>query len=202
MSQTMDEDVPDMTPAAHREEKAPASLGRPVGFIGLGAMGLPMATSLVRAGHAVLACDTDFARLSLMAECCGGGVHTTSIAAELGSRCELVFLMLPGSRTVAEVTGDLATTMPPGGRIVDLGHSDPAETRVLAAALGEKSLRLVDAPALGGPDEAAAATLAFKIGGTQGDVVAVEPYLKAMGGASSHTGGIGSAHQAVWTPPA
>jgi 3-hydroxyisobutyrate dehydrogenase len=197
MSQTLNDDVPELSPTAQQDDAEAVALTMPVGFVGLGAMGLKMAAALVRAGHSVLACDIDMARLSMAVDECGDAIHTTPIAAELGTRCELVFLMLPGSFEVAQVTGDLAATMAPGGRMVDLGHTDPAETRTLAASLAAHVLRLIDAPAVGGPQEAAAATLEFLIGGGEADLAAVEPYLKAMGGMLTHTGDVGSAHEAV-----
>ena len=209
MSQTLNDDVPELSPTAQQDDAEAIGLTTPVGFIGLGAMGLPMATALVRAGHSVLACDIDMARLSMIVDACGVGavnargaaIHTTPIAAELGTRCDLVFLMLPGSFEVAQVTGDLAATMAPGGRMVDLGHTDPAETLALAASLAAHVLRLIDAPAVGGPAEAEAATLEFMIGGGEADLAAIELYLKAMGSLLTHTGDVGSAHEAVWARP-
>jgi 3-hydroxyisobutyrate dehydrogenase len=198
MSDTVDDgDVPEMQVTVRREEPEPPEVGRPVGFVGLGAMGLPMVVALVRAGHSVLACDVDVGRLSLAADSCGSGLHATTVVAELGMRCDVVLMMLPGSAEVAEVTGELAVTMAQGGLMVDLGESDPVETRVLAAALSGHGLRLIDAPAFGTPEQADAGTLAFMVGGTTADVATVQPYLRAMGSSATHTGDTGSAHEAA-----
>jgi len=197
MSETVADDLPEMAPTSGDADPPPLGLGRPVGFIGLGAMGLPMVKALVRAGHAVLACDSDMARLSLAVDACGEGLHTTPLATELGDRCDLVFLMLPDSMAVAEVTGDLAPHLAAGSLIADLGSSDPAETRLLAGALSARWLRLIDAPALGDPADAAAAELGFLVGGAPEDNAALTPYLMAMGEIRRHTGPVGSAHAAV-----
>jgi 3-hydroxyisobutyrate dehydrogenase len=174
-------------------------VGRPIGFVGLVAMGLPMVAALVRAGHSVLACDVDVGRLSLGADVCGPRLHETPVIAEVGLRCDVILVTLPSSVEVAEVIGDLAATMAPGGLIVDLGPSDPVGLRrsCWRRPCPKHGLRLIDAPALGTPEQADAGTLAFMVGGTAADVASVQPYLRATGSLTTHTGDTGSALEAA-----
>ena len=184
-------------PRPERDDPALSGTSPPLGFIGIGMMGLPMVQALVRAGHAVLACDSDAARLSMLVDACGSGaVHTTPVAAEVGERCEVVLLMLPTSEHVAGVLlGEQGLgKMRPGGLIVDMGSSIPAETRRLAAALAERGLRLMDAPVSGGVAKARAGTLAILAGGADADLDKARPYLEALGETLIRTGAVGSAH--------
>lgn len=169
---------------------------QPLGFIGLGMMGLPMAACVIRAGHAILGCDADASRLSLLVETSGESalVHTTPVVGEVGERCAVVVLMLPTSLHVDGVVQVLRTTMAPGGVIVDMGSSVPAETKRLAAELAGQGLRLVDAPVSGGVAKALTGSLSILVGGDDADVAIAMPYLQAMGDAIIRTGAVGSGH--------
>lgn len=186
-------------PQAQRADPRELATRQPLGFIGLGTMGLPMAQAVVRAGHPLLGCDSNAARLVMLIEECGKGapVHTTPVVAEVGERCEVVVLMLPTSDHVAEVVlGEhgLARSLAPGSLIVDMGSSVPAETRRLAAALADRGLRLIDAPVSGGVAKARTGSLAILVGGADGDVAKAHPYLQTMGAELIRTGPVGSAH--------
>ena len=199
MSQQPDEAALVGQPATQRDESQPTDTDLPLGFIGIGTMGLPMAVAVVRAGHAVLACDSDPSRLVLLADECGpeSRVHTTPVVAEVGARCRTVVLMLPTSEHVAGVVlgdGGLAGTLSPGSLIVDMGSSIPGETRRLAADLATRGLRLMDAPVSGGMAKARTGQLAILVGGAEADVEQARPYLEAMGETLLRTGAVSSAH--------
>jgi 3-hydroxyisobutyrate dehydrogenase len=201
MSETTDQDIPDDIPDLQgqiaRDDPMELSLGTPIGFIGLGSMGLPMAAGLVRGGHAVLACDVDPGRLALLIENVGPGapLHTTPIAAEVGARCDIVVLMLPTSAEVCQVVRDeLMDALPDGALIIDMGSSIPEQTRMLAMELAEVGRRLVDAPVSGGVPKARDGTLSILVGGEPDDVVLALPILRVMGERLFRTGPVGSAH--------
>src|SRR5512138_3746928 len=72
----------------------------PLGFLGLGVMGGPMARNLVKAGHAVAGYDTDAARLARFVAAGGKGAGSP---AEVGRQAEIVFLSLPTGDVVRAV---------------------------------------------------------------------------------------------------
>jgi 3-hydroxyisobutyrate dehydrogenase len=170
----------------------------PVGFIGLGMMGLPMSRCLVARGLRVLACDTsDAARAALADGAPEGSVAFAPDPAAVAAGAEIVVLMLPNSRIVAQVMegprGLLAAARP-GLLVIDMGSSEPGETRRLAGLLAERGATLVDAPVSGSVAKAKTGTLAIMVGGDDAAFARAEPVLRAMGEAIIRTGEVGSAH--------
>ncbi|MBV8576536.1 MAG: NAD(P)-dependent oxidoreductase [Acetobacteraceae bacterium] len=195
MSATTNSERNATIPVVDRIHGEEAGTARPLGFIGLGAMGLPMAASAAR-HHALLACDTDPVRIALLIEEVGqlSTVHTTPVPAEVGARCDVVVLMLPTSAQVGPVVRELAETLRPGGLVIDMGSSNPAETRRLAAELADRGIRLMDAPVSGSVVKALDGTLSILAGGAEADIERAMPYLRAMGERIIRTGPVGSAH--------
>lgn len=108
----------------------------PVLFVGLGAMGTPMATSLARSGHPLLLCDVDDARAGALAEELGACAVAAGAIAAAAGEAHTVVLMLPDSAAVEQVlTGDsgLLGHLPPGTTVVDMSSSRPSSTVALAA---------------------------------------------------------------------
>lgn len=157
-----------------------------VGFIGLGMMGRPMATNLVSKGVAL----TSFDAAGVTVE----GATAAADAAALAKGCKLVVLMLPDSRIVAKVMESLVPALQPGSLVVDMGSSEPGETRRWAAALKARGCGMLDAPVSGSVPKASAGTLAIMVGGEDADYVRAEPILAKMGEKLIRTGAIGSAH--------
>jgi 3-hydroxyisobutyrate dehydrogenase-like beta-hydroxyacid dehydrogenase len=124
-----------------------AGTGTTVGFIGLGMMGLPMARSLLRNGHALLACDPNPAAREALAEgAASGAVRFAETPAGVAEGCEVIVTMLPDSKVVAQVMegqGGLLPTLRPGQLVIDMGSSLPGETRRLAAAAAARGAMLV-----------------------------------------------------------
>jgi len=146
--------------------------GRPVtppvvvGFIGLGAMGKPIARNLLVSGFPrIILCHRDPAAPTALAAL--GETVVTSLA-EVAGRADVIILMLPSSREVeAAVVGPdgLENVARPGQVIVDMGMSDPASTRVLARWLTARGIGYLDAPVTGGASGAGAGTLTIMVGG-------------------------------------
>jgi 3-hydroxyisobutyrate dehydrogenase len=172
--------------------------GAPVGFIGLGMMGLPMARSLLRRGHSLLACDMSAeARAALAEGAAPGAVQFAETPAGVADAAEVIVLMLPDSRSVAQVMegeGGLLPALRPGQLVIDMGSSVPAETRRLAALAAARGAELVDAPVSGSVVKAKAGTLAVMTGGDDAAWTKAEPVLRGMGEALIRTGAVGSAH--------
>lgn len=133
-----------------------------IGFIGLGMMGQPMAHLLHAAGHALVIRDAVPAATARFAQE-HAGVAVASGAADFAG-CSVVFTMLPDSRIVDAVVGELAPHLPPGACIIDMSSADPNRTRALAGLLGERGIGLLDAPVSGGVKRAIAGTLSIMVG--------------------------------------
>ena len=157
-----------------------------LGFIGLGMMGHPMAGNLLGKGRALVTFDAAGAHLE-RAEALAG-------AASVAERADTIILMLPDSPAVSAVLSELEPALRPGTLILDMGSSQPAETRRWGARLAARGCTLVDAPVSGSVVKARAGTLAIMAGGTPADLDRAEPVLALMGEAVIRTGPLGSAH--------
>jgi 3-hydroxyisobutyrate dehydrogenase-like beta-hydroxyacid dehydrogenase len=158
-------------------------------ILGLGLMGRPMARTLTAAGWAV----TGWNRSPLDPALTTGLTLAPSLAAAASS--EALILMLSDSDAVTALLVALAPHLRPSQLVVDMGSSDPARSRPLAADLAARGVAWVDAPVSGGPEGAAAGTLAIMAGGTPTDVARATPFLGALGRVT-HVGGPGAGHTA------
>ncbi len=172
--------------------------GTQVGFIGLGMMGLPMARSMIARGFRVLGCDTSEAARAALAEGAPAGAATFAPdPAAVAAATDIVVLMLPNSRIVAQVMegpNGLLPALRPGMLVIDMSSSEPGETRRLAALVAERGAMMVDAPVSGSVAKAKTGTLAIMVGGDDAAFARAEPVLKGMGEAIIRTGAVGSAH--------
>ncbi|MBM3475880.1 MAG: NAD(P)-dependent oxidoreductase [Armatimonadetes bacterium] len=158
---------------------APAVAPQPLGFIGLGAMGGPMARNLCRAGYEVLGYDLDVGKL---ADAESAGVTAADDAGEVVARCEVVLTSLRSSETWVELAEtELVPHARSGQVFIDMGTVAPPATRRIAASLAAKGAALVDAPVSGGPGGAASGTLRIFAGGDPEAVEQVRPILEVLG---------------------
>jgi len=135
---------------------------RPVGFIGLGTIGAPMATRLVGRPGGVLVRDL---RDEAMAPLADAGAAIATSSAEVGERCDVVCVMVLDDEQVRTVVDELLTTMRPGS-VIAVHSTISEQTAVDAAELAAKSdVALVDAPVTGGWVGAAEGRLAVMVGG-------------------------------------
>ncbi|MBR0649668.1 NAD(P)-dependent oxidoreductase [Roseomonas terrae] len=175
-----------------------AAAAGPIGFIGLGMMGLPMARSLIARSFRVLGCDTSEAARAAVAEGAPEGAATfAATPAAVAAGAEVVVLMLPNSRVIASVMegeGGLLAALRPGMLVIDMSSSEPGETRRLAALAAERGAMMADAPVSGSVAKAKTGTLAIMVGGDDATFARAEPVLKGMGEAIIRTGTVGSAH--------
>jgi 2-hydroxy-3-oxopropionate reductase len=163
----------------------------PVGFIGLGVMGGPMARNLIRAGHTVTGFDTDRTRLGRFVA--AGGKPAAS-AAEVGRASEVVCLSLPTSEVVRQVVmgeDGLATVMKSGTRILDCSTTEPKVAQDAATLCATRGIAFLDAPVSGGEQGAIDATLSIMVGGDAAAFSRCEPILAVMGRSVVHLGGSG-----------
>ncbi len=166
-----------------------------IGFIGLGAMGTPMAKRLAAAGFKLILVDADADRARALAKELTASQAST--AREAAMQCRLLITMLPSSDIVAAVLegehGVLAG-LQPGTLLIEMSSGSPARTRMFATQLEGRGARLIDAPVSGGVQRAISGDLAIMVGGGDHDIARAEPVLKAMGSSLLRTGAIGTAH--------
>ena len=166
-----------------------------IAFLGLGMMGLPMATRLLQAGFAVRGFDpAEAARAGFAAA--GGTVCASAAEAAAGSAA-LITMLPDGKAVAAALLGDappLVGHLAPGAVAIDMSSSAPVGTRALAAPLAALGVGLVDAPVSGGVRRARDGSLAIMAGGPEDLVARVRPVLQAMGGSIFATGPVGSGH--------
>jgi 3-hydroxyisobutyrate dehydrogenase len=166
----------------------------PVAFVGLGMMGLPMASRLVAAGFDVRGSDlSDEARDAFAAN--GGKAFAGARQAAEGA--SILITMLPDGKIVREALlgeGGAAEVLAAGALIVDMSSSAPMQTRGLAEDLAAKGIALVDAPVSGGVKRALDGSLAIMAGGDAENIERARPLLEAMGKSIFSTGPVGSGH--------
>lgn len=151
-----------------------------LGFLGLGAMGGPMARNLVRAGYTVIGFDVKGERLLACAE---AGVVPAGSEDEVARRGDVVLTSLPSSESWVEVAErHLLPNARNGQVIIDLGTTTPPETRRLAQAFAEKGASLLDVPVSGGPRGVETRRLRMFVGGDEHVFAQHRPILEAIGG--------------------
>lgn len=164
----------------------------PVGFIGVGAMGFPMASRLLDRGFALVVHDLDRARVRMLADV---GARGAASPREVGALCRYVITSLPSSPHVEAVLAaadGVMEGMAPGGTLIDMSTIDPGATKRLAARAAERGLRMVDAPVSGAPPKAREGTLTIMVGGDADVVADCRPILEALGTSIVHVGPVGA----------
>ena len=161
-----------------------------LGFVGLGHMGRPMTARLVSAGNEVQGFDVDPAARA------GVGAAAVESLAEAAAGAAVVVLMLAASEVVRQVMLDegLLDELDTGALVIDMGSSDPTQTRELAEEAGRRGIRYVDAPVSGGVVGAEAGTLTIMFGGSEAELEECRPIFEAVGGKVVHAGPVGAGH--------
>jgi 3-hydroxyisobutyrate dehydrogenase len=163
-------------------------------FVGLGAMGLPMARNLAGSGVDLRVHDAGAGAMRAAEE---AGLATVTALAPLPAEVTTVVLMLPSSAVVESVLeAGLLADLPTGALVIDMGSSEPSSTTRLAAAAAGRGIAYVDAPVSGGVARAVTGELAIMAGGTDADVERARPLLEVLGGHIAHVGPSGSGHAA------
>lgn len=159
-----------------------------IAFVGLGAMGWPMAARLVAAGHEVLVVDTQPGRADQFASEIGGVASTPEAAAAVS----VIVTMLPTSRQVEDTINVMRPALTKGTLVLEMTSGQPAVTRRLAEELALGGVMLVDAPVSGGVPRARDGTLAIMAGGDSAALDRAEPILLAMGTTIHRVGAVGA----------
>lgn len=163
-----------------------------IGFIGLGNMGLPMATNLLKKGHAVTGFDLMGKAVAALVEAGGRAADAPGAAV---AEAELVVTALPAAQHVKAVylgEDGILTAARRGTTFVDCSTIDVATAHEVIAAADAAGMKMVDSPMSGGVGGAKAGTLTFMVGGTGEAIAAARPALEAMGKNIRHAGGPGA----------
>jgi 3-hydroxyisobutyrate dehydrogenase len=161
-----------------------------IGFIGLGAMGYPMARHLAKE-HEVLVWNRTREKAERHAR-----EHGTTLASELAeiASAEVVITMLPTSSEVDEIVARLDPHVKPGTLWIDATSGDPNVSRETAKRLEAKGVAFVDAPVTGAVVGAENATLTIMIGGTAEHFERAREVLRLNGKTLIHVGPVGAGH--------
>lgn len=163
-----------------------------VGFIGLGAMGRPMATNILKAGYSLTVYDVSAASV---AEMKSQGAKTAATPDEVAACSEVVLFSLPNGAIVEEVVSGkngLLAGSHQGQIFVDLSSVTPNHTKKMAALAAAKGVDYLDAPVSGGVAGAAAGTLTIMVGGKKEVIARCQEILQVIGKKISHVGAVGS----------
>lgn len=148
----------------------------PVGFVGLGTMGGPMAGHLLSKGHEVVVWNRTAAKTEPLRD---QGATVAATLAELAAACDIVFLCVNRSEDVRECLEAMLPTAKPGTLFVDHSTIAPPAAEAWARELRDKGFRLVDAPVTGGSMGAQNGTLTIFCGGEAADVDEALPFIRA-----------------------
>lgn len=155
-------------------------MGVMVGFVGLGAMGIPLSGRLLDAGHQVLGYDPDARQIRDFQS--RGGLAATSLQ-ELADQSELIFLSLPTPEIVEKVVlgegglhqGKAVTT------VIDLSTTGSMMAASVHQRLGERGKQYLDSPVSGGRGGAIKGTLAVMFSGPHAQFDKLHSLLSLFG---------------------
>ncbi|HUC38360.1 MAG TPA: NAD(P)-dependent oxidoreductase [Acidimicrobiales bacterium] len=159
-----------------------------IGFVGLGAMGLPMSRRLVEAGHTVKVASRSRPPVETALSFGAFDARDSAGAAEAS---EVVILCVPSSSDVAGIVDSMLGALGPGKIVVDCSTIDPDVERAQHEKVASTGAAYLDAPVSGGPPGARSGTLTVMVGGDSGTLEAAAEPLTAFAGRIVHVGGPG-----------
>ena len=173
----------------------------PTAFLGLGALGVPMAANLWRAGYPMRLWNRSPGRAALVGE----GAKQALSAADAVAGAQIVCLCLSDDAAVEAVlltpgpaasSGAALEALSPGALVVDFSTIAPATSQRLAALLATRGIGYIDAPVTGGTEGARSGCLSVLVGGAPEHLARARPLLEVVGGRISHFGDVGAGQQA------
>jgi 3-hydroxyisobutyrate dehydrogenase-like beta-hydroxyacid dehydrogenase len=179
-----------MTDSIHPQPSARPRAG--VSVIGLGTMGGAVASRLAVAGYEVHGYDPN---PDAVRRAAAKGILVADDPGAAVADVEHVITSLPDSAAVRrawEGEGGVIAATPGGSLLVELSTIDPETMTAVADAARRRGHRVIDCAVSGGPDEAAAGTLALLVGADDTDLADAQPLLETIGGSIAHTGPVGT----------
>jgi 3-hydroxyisobutyrate dehydrogenase len=172
-------------------------------FLGLGAVGRPMASHIAAAGMPLTVWNRTGARAAEFGRANGGGgggagateVRVAATPADAARGADVVITCFPESHNVAALldgeTGLLAG-LARGATLVDCTSGDPATSRLIHERLAAHGVDFIDAPVSGGVAGAEKGTLTVMVGGDARVLDRVRPVLDTFSQKIVHCGGVGA----------
>ena len=161
-----------------------------IGFIGLGLMGEPMSSNIIKKlENEVLVFDIDSEKVKKMETL--GATGATSIK-EIGEKADVVISMVPKSEHVQSVYQQLLEVARANQIFIDMSTIDPKVSINLAKQIAEKGAVMLDAPVVKSVPAAEAGVLGIYVGGEQETYNSVKFILECMGNNIIHLGDNGS----------
>lgn len=167
-----------------------------VGWVGLGALGAPMAANLLAAGFPLTVYNRTPGRDQALVT---QGARAAASPAAVAAAAELLCLCVsddPAAEAVLFGPQGAAAGLRPGSVVIDFSTIAPATSQSLAARLAAQGVAYLDAPVTGGTEGARAGTLSVLVGGAAAALERVRPLLAVVGGRISHLGPVGAGQQA------
>ena len=159
-----------------------------LGFVGLGAMGLPMTRHLVEAGLPVTVSSRS---PGPVATAVAFGAVPGGDPAGVAGAADVIILCVPSSPQVADVVAAMLPSLGPGKVVVDCSTIDPEVSRIQHQRVAAVGAGFLDAPLSGGTAGAERGTLTLMVGGDEATLEAVRPALTPFAGLIVHVGGPG-----------
>jgi len=153
-----------------------------VGVIGLGAMGMGVAKTLLRAGFDVHACDV---RADAVQQVVAAGGHAAATPNALGANVDVVIILVVNAeQTEAVLFGErgAARSMAPGSVVIASATVSPEFAKALGKRLDAAGLMMIDGPVSGGAAKAAAGEMTIMAAGCPAAFEKCEAVLKAIAG--------------------
>jgi 3-hydroxyisobutyrate dehydrogenase len=159
-----------------------------VGFIGLGAIGLPMTRHLLAAGHDVTVASRSRPPIDAAV---AAGARASTGPKDVVTASEVTILCVPDSPQVVEILDAAMDAIGPGKIVVDTSTIDPTVERAQHDRVAAAGAGYLDAPLSGGTVGAENGTLTLMVGGAAAVLEAARPALEPFAGLIVHAGGPG-----------
>lgn len=160
------------------------------GFVGLGAMGAPMALNLHREGLLTAVWNRTADKAAALAKETGC-THCQTVE-ELAEHCEVVVLCVSADDDVLAMVERLAPVLPARSIVIDCSTVSATTARQASRQLASLDIEFLDCPVSGGTEGARSGTLSIMVGGETEALERARPVLDAMGGAVVHMGAAGA----------
>lgn len=162
-------------------------MSRTIAFIGLGAMGRPMARRLVE--HQFRVQGFDLSAEALAVHTANGGIACGSaIEAAKGAEALVLMVVNAAQARAALVASGALEALKPDALVILMATCSPADAREIGGMVSKSGRRFLDAPVSGGVVGAEAGTLTIMAGGVKTVFEAAKPYLSALGDKLYHVG--------------